>query len=281
MFRSLLFIPANNPSMLQNADIFMSDGIIFDLEDAVAIDEKDNARDLLETYLKTNQSLPKTICLRVNDVFTPFIDDDLKLLLTKKIDYLVLPKANIDALFILDHKLNELESLGQLNQTKLICLLEDSSGIIQANEIATHPRVEGLLLGAEDLTNELEIERTTLGEEIFYPRSKVIYAAAYQGILSIDTPFTDINDIDGLKSDCLKAKQLGMKAKTAIHPSQIEMIHQVFSPSQETIDWAMGVMKIHKEEGQSLFQYQGKMIDKPVIERARKIIEKAKSFDLL
>lgn len=281
MFRSLLFIPANNPSMLQNADIFMSDGIIFDLEDAVAMNEKDNARNLLEVYLRTSQSLPKTICLRVNDVFTPFIDDDLELLLTDKIDYLVLPKANIDALFIVDHKLREIEALNHLNQTKLICLLEDSTGIIQSNEIAIHPRVEGLLLGAEDLTKELEIERTLGGEEILFPRSRVIYAAASQGILSIDTPFTDINNLDGLEIDCQKAKHLGMKAKTAIHPSQIEMIHQVFSPSKEAIEWAKGVMKIHKEENLSLFQYQGKMIDKPVIERAKKIIDKAKTFDLL
>lgn len=267
--------------MLQNADIFMSDGIIFDLEDAVALDEKDNARNLLGTYLTTNKSLPKTICLRVNGVFTPFIDDDLELLLTGKIDYLVLPKTDIDALFILDYKLRCLEETYQLPGIQLICLLEDATGILQANEIAMHPRVQGLLLGAEDLTNELEIERSVGGEEILFARSKVIFAAASNHILSIDTPFTDINDLDGLSSDCLRAKRLGMKAKTAIHPSQIDTIHQVFTPAKETIEWAKGVMTIYENEGKSLFQYQGKMIDKPVIERAKKIIQKAKLFDIL
>lgn len=280
MFRSLLFIPANNPSMLQNADIFMSDGVIFDLEDAVALGEKDNARDLLGTYLETNKSLPKTICLRVNGVFTPFIDDDLQLLATQKVDYLVCPKTDIDALFILDYKLSCLEEKYGLDQTEIICLLEDSTGILQANEIAGHPRVKGLLLGAEDLSNQLEIERTKLGQEILFARSKVIYAAASHQIISIDTPFTDISDDQGLSNDCLMAKQLGMKVKTAIHPSQIETIHQVFSPSKEIIEWAKGLISIHENEGKSLFQYQGKMIDKPVIERAKKIIEKANLFNL-
>lgn len=281
MFRSLLFIPANNPSMLQNADIFMSDGIIFDLEDAVALDEKDNARDLLRTYLNTNKSLPKTVCLRVNGVFTPLIDDDLELLLTRKVDYLVLPKSDIDALFIMDYKLRQFEEKYQLDEIELICLLEDANGILQANEIAMHPRVKGLILGAEDLTKELEIERSTEGKEILFARSKVIYAAASQQILSIDTPFTSISNDDELREDCLNAKQLGMKAKTAIHPSQLEVINDVFSPSKATIEWAEGVMEIVENEGLSLFQYEGKMIDRPVIERARKIIEKAKLFDLL
>ena len=281
MFRSLLFIPANNPSMLQNADIFLSDGVIFDLEDAIAPQEKDNARHLLETYLKTNPSLPRLICLRINDVFSNEADEDLRLLSTEVIDYIVLPKANVQSLMVLDKKLNDLENAYEIHPVHVLCLVEQSKGVIEVNEIAAHERVKGIILGAEDLANELEIERTNQGEEIAYARSRVIFACANQRIISIDTPFTDINDQAALEQDCLRAKQLGMKAKTAIHPSQIELINQIFSPSQTLIDWAIGVMKIYEQDGQSLFQYEGKMIDKPVIERAKKIIEKAKQYQLL
>lgn len=281
MFRSLLFIPGNNPSMLQNADIFMSDGIIFDLEDAVDINEKDNARNLVETYLLTTKDIPKTVVLRINPVNSLFIEEDLKLLMSRKIDYVLLPKANMISLYILDKTLSLLEKKNNLKETKLICLIEEARAINEVEEIAKHTRVEGLLLGAEDLTNELEIERTMVGNEIMYARSKVIFAAAANQIVAIDTPFTDISDQEGLEYDCSNAKSLGMKAKTAIHPSQLETINQIFSPTKKMINWAQGVVKTYEKSGKGVFQYQGKMIDKPVIEKAKKIIEKAKDFDLL
>ncbi|QWC00047.1 CoA ester lyase [Mycoplasmatota bacterium] len=281
MFRSLLFIPGNNPSMLQNADIFMSDGIIFDLEDAVNINEKDNARNLVETYFFTTKDLPKNIILRINPVNSLFIEDDLKLLLSRKIDYILLPKANMLSMYVIDKMLSSLEEKNNLKVTKLICLIEEAKGIAEVDEIAKHPRVEALLLGAEDLTNELEIERTTVGNELLYARSKVVYAAAANQILAIDTPFTDITDQEGLEYDCSNAKSLGMKAKTAIHPSQLETINQIFSPTKKMIHWAQGVIQTYEKVGKGVFQYQGKMVDKPVIEKAKKLIEKAKIFDLL
>jgi citrate lyase subunit beta/citryl-CoA lyase len=281
MFRSLLFIPGNNPSMLQNADIFMADAIIFDLEDAVSVHEKDNARNLVETYLLTSASLPKHIVLRVNPVNTGFIDDDICLLKNKKIDYVLLPKANTLSLLIMDKKLSHLEEKYGLKPVKLICLIEEAKAVLQANELASHPRVDALLLGAEDLTSELGVGRTLQGEEIQFARSHVIYAAAANQIISIDTPFTDINDEDGLRFDCAHASGLGMKAKTAIHPNQLDVINQVFSPSKEGIIWAKGVLKMAEETGKGVFQYQGKMVDKPVIDKARKLIEIAKNYDLL
>ncbi|HKL47037.1 MAG TPA: CoA ester lyase [Candidatus Izemoplasmatales bacterium] len=281
MFRSLLFIPGNNPSMLQNADIFTSDAIIFDLEDAVSINEKDNARNLVETYLLTNKILPKHIVLRVNPVNTEFIDDDLDLLRNQKIDYLLLPKANTLSLFIMDKKLSHLEKKYGIQPTKIICLIEETKAVLEANELAGHHRVKGLLLGAEDLTSELGINRTLKGEEIQFARSQIIYAAMNHRIISIDTPYTDISNEEGLCYDAKHAAALGMKAKTAIHPNQLEIINQVFSPSQEMINWAKGVVKKSNETGRGVFQFQGKMIDKPVIDKANKIIETANKYGLL
>lgn len=281
MFRSLLFVPGNNPSMLQNADIFMSDAIIFDLEDSVNLDEKDNARNLVETYLLTTKELPKAVVLRINPVNSDLVDDDLKLLQTRKIDYLLLPKANKISLFVLDKILKKIENKFELKPTKVICLIEETKSVIDVYELAKHERVEALMLGAEDLTSELEINRTTEGKELLYSRSRIIYAAISNKLIPIDTPFTDIDNQDGLIKDCKNALNLGMKAKTAIHPSQLETINEVFSPSQKAIKWAEAVLKKAKELNKGAFQFEGKMIDRPVLEKAKKIIEKAKLFELM
>ncbi|MFO7968919.1 MAG: CoA ester lyase [Candidatus Izemoplasmatales bacterium] len=281
MFRSLLFVPGNNPSMLQNADIFMSDAIIFDLEDSVNLDEKDNARNLVETYLLTTKELPKAVVLRINPVNSDLVDDDLKLLQTRKIDYLLLPKANKISLFVLDKILKKIENKIELKPTKVICLIEETKSVIDIYELAKHERVEALMLGAEDLTSELEINRTTEGKELLYSRSRIIYAAISNKLIPIDTPFTDIDNQEGLIQDCKFALNLGMKAKTAIHPSQLETINEVFSPSQKAIKWAEAVLKKAKELNKGAFQFEGKMIDRPVLEKAKKIIEKAKLFELM
>ncbi len=281
MFRSLLFVPGNNPSMLQNADIFMSDAIIFDLEDSVNLDEKDNARNLVETYLLTTKELPKAVVLRINPVNSDLVDDDLKLLQTRKIDYLLLPKANKISLFVLDKILKKIENKIELKPTKVICLIEETKSVIDIYELAKHERVEALMLGAEDLTSELEINRTTEGKELLYSRSRIIYAAISNKLIPIDTPFTDIDNQDGLIQDCKNALNLGMKAKTAIHPSQLETINEIFSPSQKAIKWAEAVLKKAKELNKGAFQFEGKMIDRPVLEKAKKIIEKAKLFELM
>lgn len=282
MFRSLLFIPGNNPSMIQNADIFPADGIIFDLEDSVDVSEKDNARNLVMNYLNAGSNYPSLIVLRINPVQSEFIEQDLELLQTNKIDYILLPKADLESLGILDQHLVKYENSTNSNKIKVIALIESARSIIEANEIGAHERVIGLLLGAEDLSSELEIDRSNTGEEILFARSKIIYAAAANGIISIDTPNTSINNDDLLEVDCLNAKRLGMKAKTAIHPNQLELINTIFSPSRNEIHWAQTVLKEKENnKGKGAFSVQGKMIDKPLIQKAETIIQKAKKYKLL
>ena len=185
------------------------------------------------------------------------------------------------SLFVLDKILSNFEKKHELKQTKVICLIEETRAVLEVNELAKHPRVEALLLGAEDLTNELEIQRSIKGDEIQFARSQVIYAAIANKIIPIDTPFTDISDTEGLEWDCQNAQSLGMKAKTAIHPNQLEKINEIFSPNIKMIEWAKGVVDLAEKSGKGVFQYKGKMIDKPVIDKAYKILEKAKFFDLM
>ncbi|HOO43819.1 MAG TPA: CoA ester lyase [Bacillota bacterium] len=281
MFRSLLFIPGNNPSMIQNADVFESDGIIFDLEDSVALSEKDNARYLIGNYLGEGQSHPSLVVLRVNPVDTEFFEKDLQLLKTGKIDYILLPKSSVDSLSVLDEKLSVIEAENKLPVTKVLALVESAKSVIEVFKIAKHQRVEGILLGAEDLCNDLEISRTNNGSEIQFARSRVIYACAANNIISIDTPNTSVNDESLLKQDCLNARSLGMKSKTAIHPNQLEIINEIFSPTRDEIKWAEQVVKARDENiDKGAFSLNGKMIDKPLISKAEKIIEKAKQFKM-
>ncbi len=282
MFRSLLFMPGNNPSMIQNADVFPSDAIIFDLEDSVDISEKDNARALMESYLSLGVSLPNIIVLRVNPIDTDFFVKDIELIKTKVVDYILLPKTSIDALCYLEQTLKEIEKENDLEPTKVIALVESSESIIDIYKIAKHKRIKAILLGAEDLCNDLEISRTNQGEEILFARSRVIYACAANNIISIDTPNTSVNDESLLKIDCINAKNLGMKAKSAIHPSQIETINKVFSPTEEEIHWANEVLEsVKANEGKGAFSLDGKMVDKPIILKATKIIDKAKKFRII
>ena len=282
MFRSLLFIPGNNPSMIQNADIFPADAIIFDLEDSVNVLEKDNARNLVENYLNFGNAYPSLVVLRVNPVDTEFFSKDLELLKTKRIDYILLPKTTTDALSILDEVLYELEKNNDLESTKVIALVESAESVIQIFKIARHPRVEAILLGAEDLCNDLEINRSNQGEEILFARSRVVYACTANNIISIDTPNTSIDSEEMLREDCNNAKKLGMKAKSAIHPSQLEIINEIFSPSKKETYWANKVLQAVEEfKGKGAFSLDGKMVDKPIILKAEKIIAKAKRFGML
>lgn len=282
MRRSLLFIPSNNPAMLQNADIFGADSVIFDLEDAVNITEKDNARNLLHYYLKAHDNLPMEVVVRINGLDTKYYKEDLERIVSDNIDTIMLPKATIEYVNELDKILTEIEKNKKMSKKiKVLPIIELAISVLQVETIASLNRVDGILLGAEDLTSDMEVTRTKIGDEIQYPRARVAMACKAYKIDAIDTPFTDVTDNIALKEDALKAMQLGMNCKSAIHPNQLDTINEVFMPTQKLIIWASRVMKANEEanaKGLGVFSLDGKMVDKPVLDRARKILEKAKKF---
>ena len=282
MRRSLLFIPGNNPGMLQSCDIFESDAVIFDLEDAVNITEKDNARNLLFYYLSAHENLPMEVVVRINGLDTKYYQEDLEKIVSDNIDTIMLPKATIEYVNELDKLLTEIENRKKMSKKiKVLPIIELAISVLQVDTIASLNRVDGILLGAEDLTSDMEVVRTKKGVEIEYPRAKVAMACKAYKIDAIDTPFTDVNDNLGLKDDALHAMQLGMNCKAAIHPNQLDTINEVFMPSQTQIIWASRVMKANEDanaKGLGVFSLDGKMVDKPVLDRARKILAKAKKF---
>jgi citrate lyase subunit beta / citryl-CoA lyase len=285
MNRSLLFIPSNTPAMLQNADVFSADAVIFDLEDAVFLSEKDAARHLLKSYLEHFKLKNIEVIVRINAIDTRLGLDDLSLIVSDHIDTIMLPKANLETLKHLDQHLEKIEKKKKLlKKIGIIPIIEKAQSLIEINQIATCKRVKGLLLGAEDLATDLEIERTSLGMEILLARSMVVLAAKAHGLEAIDTPFTQTQDFEGLKSDARFAKSLGMTGKACIHPNQIEIVNTLFSPSESEISQAQKILLAYEQskmDQKGAFSVDGKMIDKPIIERAQKTLEKAKKWQIL
>jgi citrate lyase subunit beta/citryl-CoA lyase len=279
MRRSLLFVPGNNPAIVQTADVFGADGVIFDLEDAVSVDEKDAARLLLSRFLALPLVKNHEVIIRINGLDSPFFDADLDRIVVEKLDSLMVPKACVRDLKIIAKRLSELETSRQLKKTiALIPIIESAASLLEVEAIATLPRVTALLFGAEDFSNDMEIKRTRLGDEISYPRARVAVACKAAGIDAIDTPFTDTADTEGLKADIAKAKSFGFVGKACIHPNQIDVINAGFAPTLEEIRQAKRIViafRAAELEHTGVFTLDGKMIDKPIVERAQKLLKKA------
>lgn len=285
MHRSYLFIPGNHPAMLQNADIFGADAVIFDLEDAVSITEKDSARQLMKAYFETIKKPNFSIYVRINALTSSLGAIDLNMVMNEIVEGIVLPKATVNDIKMLSKLLDTFENARRIKKkTVIIPIIETAKAVFEIGQIAQLPRVSALLLGAEDLTGDMEIERTKQGVEIEYPRAKIAFACKAFEIEAIDTPFTDVTDDEGLEKDALHAKRLGMNAKCAIHPNQLESINRTFTPSQTAIDEALRIVKADEDaqkHHRGVFSLNGKMVDKPVVDRAKKLLIKAKHFGML
>ena len=284
MKRSLLFIPGNNPSMIQNSIIFESDALIYDLEDAVSSSQKDAARLIVSEFIESSFSCKKEIIVRINAPDTPYYEEDLKQIVSYKLDTIMLPKATERTVRQLAIKLDEIEEKKKITKRiKIIPIVELAKSVLQIEKIAPLPRVSGILLGAEDLSLDMGIIRTKKGDEIQYIRSKLAVACKAFDIDAIDTPFTDVNDDEGLVEDTKRAKLLGMDAKSCIHPRQASIVNGVFSPSSLDIEYARKILLGYEEAqkvGLGVFSLEGKMIDKPIIERAIRVIAKAERYGL-
>jgi len=285
--RSMLFMPGNNPGMLQDAAILGADSIILDLEDAVSLTEKDSARILVREAIKTIDYSEVEVVVRINPLDTEYGPLDVDVIARVKPDTLMIPKANEEGIKLVDKMLDRIETeVGYLpGSIKLIALIETAIGLENVyNVILASKRVVAVLLGAEDLTSDLGIERTKEGQEIFYARNKVANACRALKVDSIDTPFTDTFDDEGLAKDTAKAKSLGLTGKSAINPRQIEIIHSVFAPTEAELKHAMRVLDAMEEaekEGKGVCSLDGKMIDAPIINRANCTIDQCVRLGLI
>jgi len=271
MSRSYLFIPGNTPSMIQNLDVFESDAIIIDFEDSVMMSDKDAARILVSNFLKKYNFNNIDIYLRINSEDSPYFLEDVKLCDLLDIKGYVLPKAMPMSI----------RRLSTLTKKDIVPIIESPMAFLRAEEIAKENQVTGILLGAEDYTKEMGINRTVEGNEIFYVRSKLAIICNSYGIESIDTPFTMKDNEESLELDCKTAASLGFTSKSSIHPNHIDTINTVFSPSEEEITQSMRIVKKAETEQKGAFSLDGKMVDLPIIEKAKKVLAKAKKYNLL
>ena len=287
MRRSLLFLPGNTPNMLINGSCLGADAVIFDLEDAVSPAEKDAARILVRNTMTYMDFRGCERVVRINGIATPYWKEDLDEILPCRPDLILLPKTGSAAdIREADAYITETEKrLGlAAGAVGLVALIETALGVENAFAIASaSPRVAALFLGAEDLTADLRCKRTKEGREIEYARTRLVTAARAAGVDVYDTPFTDVNDDEGIETDAALAKALGFTGKASISPRHVETINRVFSPSQAEIDYAYEVMetiRLAKEQGKGAVALRGKMIDAPIVERARQTIAMAREMGL-
>lgn len=284
MRRSMLFLPGNSPNILLNANFLGSDSIILDLEDAVAPTEKDAARILVRNAI-TSLGYTKEVIVRINPVESPYWQKDLREIIRVKPDMIMPTKVGCGAdVKVVADFITQLEREYEMEEggVKLIPLIETALGVENAYEIASaDPRVTAIFLGGEDFTADMRCKRTKEGTEIFYARSRMVLAARAAGVDVYDTPWTDVEDYDGLIEDAKFAKSLGFTGKSSISPRHIPFINEVFSPTEEEIQYARDVfdcIEKAKAEGKGVVSLRGKMIDAPIVARARQVLEAAEAI---
>ncbi|MGN0713656.1 MAG: HpcH/HpaI aldolase/citrate lyase family protein [Anaerovoracaceae bacterium] len=284
MRRSMLFLPGNSPNILLNADFLGSDSIILDLEDAVAPTEKDAARILVRNAI-TSLGYTREVIVRINPVESPYWQKDLRAIIPVKPDMIMPTKVGCAAdVKIVADFITQLEKEFGMEEggVKMIPLIETALGVENAYEIASaNPRVTAIFLGGEDFTADMRCKRTKEGTEIFYARSRMVLAARAAGVDVYDTPWTDVEDYDGLIEDAKFAKSLGFTGKSSISPRHIPFINEVFSPTEEEIQYARDVfacIEKAKAEGKGVVSLRGKMIDAPIVARARQVLEAAEAI---
>ena len=284
MRRSMLFLPGNSPNILLNADFLGSDSIILDLEDTVAPTEKDAARILVRNAI-TSLGYTREVIVRINPVESPYWQKDLRAIIPVKPDMIMPTKVGCAAdVKIVADFITQLEKEFGMEEggVKMIPLIETALGVENAYEIASaDSRVTAIFLGGEDFTADMRCKRTKEGTEIFYARSRMVLAARAAGVDVYDTPWTDVEDYDGLIEDAKFAKSLGFTGKSSISPRHIPFINEVFSPTEEEIQYARDVfacIEKAKAEGKGVVSLRGKMIDAPIVARARQVLEAAEAI---
>lgn len=272
--------------MLTSSDVLGADTLVFDLEDAVSINEKDAARILVKEALGFLRFQDAEVTVRINPYDSPYCMEDLSCIVPAGPHGLVIPKASVESVQAIEQEVERLEAIyGIEEKLQFILIIETAMGLFDLrNILEASRRITGLILGAEDFSSDMGIRRTKESKEIEYARFAIATAARAMRIDAIDTPYTDIDDFEGLKNDTAFAKSIGFSGRLAINPRQIETLHEVFSPSAAEIEEAMNIL-IEAEEaekrGLGVFSYKGKMVDMPVIRRAENIMDSARKWGLV
>ena len=278
LFRSLIFVPGNNPRFLEKAKKIQADIVCFDLEDSVPDDEKTSARKLIKNALKSRSEYSSSIFVRTNSPLSGKISSDLKEIIQKGIDGIVIPKVNnISELKKIQKILSGLEKSKKLKPIQIIPSIESAEGVVNSYQIASFgKRVTAIVFGIFDLLNDLGVEYTKDSPGGKYSRYKIPVDATAAGISAIDGIWQDLNDLKGLQKDCNFGKSLGYTGKSVIHPDQLSMVHKSFHPNKTEISWAQKVCTVYLEstkKGKGATTVDGKMIDEVHYKQAKALLD--------
>lgn len=285
--RTMLYVPGNNASMMKDAHIYRSDSVMFDLEDSVSLSEKDTARFLVFNALTTLDYGGIETVVRINGLDTPYGHEDIRAMVRARPDVIRLPKTEtardvreVEALIEKEEKTAGIPA----GSIKIMAAIEGPLGVLNAQEIAmASQRMIGIALGAEDYVTSMKTKRTPGGLEILFARSMILNAARAAGIYAIDTVYSDVNNEEGFLDEVRLIHQLGFDGKSVITPRQIQPVHDVFAPSRKDIDHALRVVEAIKEaesRKSGVISLNGKMVDKPIVERAERVLEMARASGL-
>lgn len=268
--RSVLYIPASKGRALDKARILPADGIIFDLEDAVAPDEKAAARETLAAELAAGGYGPRLRIVRINGLDTPWGIDDARAVAAMDCDAVLLPKVDGKA---------DIQALAAvLPDLPIWCMMETPRGVLNALEIADCHAVEGFVLGTNDLAKEIGC--ATGGDRLAMMTAlqTCLMAARAAGIVCVDGVYNAFKDDDGLMLECEQGRALGMDGKTLIHPAQLEIANKVFAPTEAQVDLARRQIEAFDEamaRGEAVAVVDGKIVENLHVETARSVLAKA------
>ena len=282
---SRLYLPGNSPKLMINAGIHKPDGVILDLEDAVAPDKKFEARFVVRNALRSVNFYGAERMVRINQI--PAGLDDLDFVVPHNVNLILVPKCeSAEQIHLVNESIDKIKSEKGIDyDIWLMPIIESALGVMKAFEIASAAdNIVSIAIGLEDYTADLGTKRTNEGTESFFARSMLVNAARAAGIQPIDSVFSDVSDMEALKQNVLRSKALGFDGMGCIHPRQIEVIHKYFAPDDAEIEKAKKIVNafyIAKEKGLGVVSLGSKMIDAPVVKRAQKSIDLAVSLGIL
>ena len=283
--RSRLYLPGNEPKYFINAGLHEPDGLILDLEDSVAPTQKDAAQLLVRNALRSVDFYGGERMVRINQL--PKGLDDLKFIIPHNVHVILIPKCETAEEVKQVEK--EVELLKKQNNIKseiyFMPIIESAKGVINSYEIASASKYNcALAIGLEDYTADIGTQRTEEGKESFFARSMVVNASRAAGIQPIDTVYSDVSNMEGLRQSVIEAKSLGFEGKGCIHPRQVKVVHEAFAPTEAEIEKAKRIVLAFEDaekKGLGVVSIGSKMIDPPIVKRAQKIIELAILNNLL
>ena len=276
-----MFVPGNNPGLMQDAFIYGPDSIMLDLEDSVTMAEKDAARLLVHNALKTIDYGNTEMVVRINPLNTAYGKKDVEAVVKAGVHVIRMPKTETaEEVREVEREIERVEKeIGCLGRTKIMAAIESTLGIVNAYEIAVaSERMMGIALGAEDYCANLKTQRSPEGTELLFARQQIVVAARAAGIDALDTVYSNLNDMETFRKEVELIKQLGFDGKSIINPRQIEIVNEVFAPTEKAIEKAKTIIAAIKEaekRGSGVIAVNGKMVDRPVVIRAQRTIDLA------